>query len=94
MSTGPLRRSERKKKKRYLDSEEDEFKDVSKRSAASKQPTISNMKRREKFELTKNEIELLNTKEESPITCFCSKPDDQGGFMLGCDYCESWYHGI
>ena len=27
----------------------------------------------------------------TPLYCLCRSPDD-GRFMIGCDYCEGWYH--
>eukprot|EP01116_Phalansterium_solitarium_P005265 TRINITY_DN1675_c0_g1_i1.p1 TRINITY_DN1675_c0_g1~~TRINITY_DN1675_c0_g1_i1.p1 ORF type:complete len:201 (-),score=1.22 TRINITY_DN1675_c0_g1_i1:65-667(-) len=31
-------------------------------------------------------------RSDEPLYCLCRKPD-HGGFMIGCDYCEEWFHG-
>jgi hypothetical protein len=30
--------------------------------------------------------------EEEEVYCLCRKPDN-GDFMIGCDFCNEWYHG-
>ena len=40
----------------------------------------------------RSDIFMQKKKEEEHLYCLCRKPDD-GDFMVGCDFCNEWYHG-
>jgi hypothetical protein len=37
--------------------------------------------------------DFLSSFVDEPVYCFCRKPDD-GNFMICCDSCQEWYHGV